>query len=62
MRLNKAIKNKAEKSRKMEMKESEKIQEDKMEEEMNKSLVDSDEDQMEVMENLMEKRSYNMSD
>lgn len=29
---------------------------------MNRSLVDSDEDQMELMENLMEKRNYDMSD
>lgn len=29
---------------------------------MNRLLVDSDEDQAELMENLMEKRSYNMSD
>lgn len=29
---------------------------------MNKSDIDSDEDQMELMDNLMEKRSYNMSD
>ena len=31
------------------------------EDEMNKSLVDSDEDHMELMDNLMEKQSYNLS-
>lgn len=29
---------------------------------MNRSLVDSDEDQVELMDNLMEKRSYKLSD
>ena len=70
-RLNEAIGNKYEKpkrkrkaSKEMEMEEKKekKISVIKEEaEELNKS-IDSDEDQMELMENLMEKQSYNLSE
>ncbi len=68
-KLNKAIEHKSQKLYKEDKKvvkeekkkEKSKIEEER-EDEMNRSLVDSDEDQAELMENLMEKRSYNMSD
>ena len=46
----------------MEEKKEKKVEIIKEEaEELNKS-IDSDEDQMELMENLMEKQSYNLSE
>lgn len=37
------------------------IEEEEAEEKMNRSLIDSDEDEMELMDNLMEKQGFNLS-
>ena len=39
-----------------------KEEEEEAEKEMNLSCVDSDEDHLELMDNLMEKQEYNLSD